>query len=1156
MRFRLLLSVAAVLSGAVTAGAQAPALGPGAKMPPMPVGPTVAGGLVFRDLVSEFSAANVSNASASAVSLGEKAGGQPLPGIFLHPGGADDAKLRFPDILMPPPGPDPAKPASPFLVFDVGLRDGVPWDAKDSAPNGVRFSVAVNDEVVFEEEVRGPGWHSRAVDLSSWTNKMVTVELRTNAIDGNSSYDWALFGRPLILIFPMQGKMEDVPADANGIALAQVECDEASEVKVSVGAAATSASLPGGKHWVPVHFDRPAAATLAVAKGAARLASVAAGAHAPDVKAVELGLSSPLVIQGEPFSVVLKLRNRGLGTYTGGKPWQLAGLRPVKPGPTLGPEADRSIEPERLAPGEEKVLLWKDLVADRPGDWTLPSMEPFHVFPPAPGPAANLPRPEGVQFSVFQPLPPVGAELSTPGWRLSFTGDESGEVYAVAEVWNGSDWQRAGTLYPLARGLARGEGGRQVFLTFHAREIRPEGEGLAVEGDLVGGEAPHPVRVTFRPDYISGRIAMESVLTPSKSLMLLAFYGPNVLAGDRAYGTAKDFAIFPGLEYLEGDEPSSSTRDLAPPLNDRRVPAIHKIATPLAAVQGNGSLMALLWDPKQEWAPGEKYPAARFVAPARDSGFTHIRMSLFAPSVGRYVDENRFYAREPYVPPAGREIKLGSVLVLDHASRYAKESIVQGPHKGGLVLQAMRHYFDTFGLPKPSEPPRSWDDERALCRDAYHHAVWSENPAGWAHCAGWDPLLATGHAVPLLLDLEAGVPDDVRAESQRRIEAVLGRALAEEGPGYFWSNAGCHIALCELPFLHGYTGESLFDARNGARAFLDRREEGLWVWRPANEKLADLGKSGDHTLGQAALPSYLILRAARLSGDRELMQKGLEAMKQMERYEVPRGAQTWECPLYQPDILAAAQAIRAYTEAYRLTGDASHLDHARYWAWTGLPFLYTWEMEGYPTMRYNVISVIGSTHYTHSWIGLPVVWCGLVYAYALQDLAEFDQSFEWKTVAEGITNSAMWQQYTDGPSKGCYPDSWNMEKNKPNPADINPENILLNGFRLRGLSAEPRFARLDGPDGPVFLNAGCDIGNVGGSVRDKQLTVELKGRNGTNSFATLAPVAAPAGIDGAGERAADSAALQAAPSGWLYAPELQAVVMKNAGALQSVTVRW
>ena len=93
-----------------------------------------------------------------------------------------------------------------------------------------------------------------------------------------------------------------------------------------------------------------------------------------------------------------------------------------------------------------------------------------------------------------------------------------------------------------------------------------------------------------------------------------------------------------------------------------------------------------------------------------------------------------------------------------------------------------------------------------------------------------------------------------------------------------------------------------------------------------------------------------------------------------------------------------------------MTGDPAFLARAKYWAWTGLPFICMWNMQDVSTMRYNAIAVIGSTFYTHSWLGLPVVWCGLVYAYSIQDLAEFDDSFPWPTIAQGITNSTMCQQ--------------------------------------------------------------------------------------------------------------------------------------------------
>ena len=97
----------------------------------------------------------------------------------------------------------------------------------------------------------------------------------------------------------------------------------------------------------------------------------------------------------------------------------------------------------------------------------------------------------------------------------------------------------------------------------------------------------------------------------------------------------------------------------------------------------------------------------------------------------------------------------------------------------------------------------------------------------------------------------------------------------------------------------------------------------------------------------------------------------------MKRFNIPRGAQTWECPLYEPDILAAAFAVGAYVEAYEITKDDHHLGRAEYWAKTGLPFLYHWNLTDRPGMRFASIPVFGTTFHTHSWFGVPVQWCGL-----------------------------------------------------------------------------------------------------------------------------------------------------------------------------------
>src|SRR6185295_133728 len=57
----------------------------------------------------------------------------------------------------------------------------------------------------------------------------------------------------------------------------------------------------------------------------------------------------------------------------------------------------------------------------------------------------------------------------------------------------------------------------------------------------------------------------------------------------------KSMALFPGLEFLESDERSSSDRDARGPLADRRRPDMAKVTVPLMAYEADGVLVALMW---------------------------------------------------------------------------------------------------------------------------------------------------------------------------------------------------------------------------------------------------------------------------------------------------------------------------------------------------------------------------------------------------------------------------------------------------------------------------------------------------------------------------------------------------------------------------------
>ena len=75
-------------------------------------------------------------------------------------------------------------------------------------------------------------------------------------------------------------------------------------------------------------------------------------------------------------------------------------------------------------------------------------------------------------------------------------------------------------------------------------------------------------------------------------------------------------------------------------------------------------------------------------------------------------------------------------------------------------------------------------------------------------------------------------------------------------------------------------------------------------------------------------------------------------------------------------------------------------------------------------MQFASIPVFGTSFHTHPWFGVPVQWNGLVLAYHLQHLNQHTKDERWAQIAEGITISAMYQQWEDGELKGTYPDGF------------------------------------------------------------------------------------------------------------------------------------
>lgn len=288
-----------------------------------------------------------------------------------------------------------------------------------------------------------------------------------------------------------------------------------------------------------------------------------------------------------------------------------------------------------------------------------------------------------------------------------------------------------------------------------------------------------------------------------------------------------------------------------------------------------------------------------------------------------------------------------------------------------------------------------------------------------------------------------------------------------------------------------------------------QREDGSWgfkmdpqnteMLKRFNPKRPNLGEEGDTTIGTCTFlnnRATALLRYTRFTNNQITLEAGMKALNYITDHFVrPEGAQTWEIPLHAPDILGSANGVHLYLEAYKLTGDKEYLKKAVFWAKTGLPFVYMWNAPDRPTMmRYATTPIFGVSFYNAApWFGCPVQWCGLDYAYSLLKLSEYDNSYPWKHIAEGITLCAMEMQTTEGEYKGGYPDSVNlMTYTKSDPGMLNPAGIARNVYLIRNLKEDPQdsaFLLLHQGEKKIMINS--EAPSVSGRVSDDKLFLTL-----------------------------------------------------------------
>lgn len=552
----------------------------------------------------------------------------------------------------------------------------------------------------------------------------------------------------------------------------------------------------------------------------------------------------------------------------------------------------------------------------------------------------------------------------------------------------------------------RHENGRQE-LHFDLHVQTPEeacwvwGSVNAVEGKLVLTLADNEPRVNYRLEVY-----------PEFRLFYRNVRGPWLRVGAYDFGDERTDAMFPGLEWLTGDEWSSGTDFHSIENSPRWTPHPHKVHIPMMVISHQGLAVSLTWPARQDNVDvfsrmqglQPVFASPNFI----DRRSEHL-MGLMLPTVVSGLDENTLKADPPVMMPRRQGLQMEAGIEV---------------HRG-RSMDAVLAWIDRNGMPEPHEPRWDWPEALDKIARAYNTHFWEEGK-GWTYRRNrnlsWvlakevsEEWLHHPHMYPHFIDwyIENGRDRELAAALREKAR------WCRSQPGYTDRSAGGKHIPGILEMFRWYTDEQLRELGdfylgvqedNGNFPFDPRgRHQTIHLkmasrWRP-------MGQPGDSALDLCMTPAIALLQIGDLFDEEEYLLAARKTLDYAMQWERPEGGDWWETPLHAPNLLTAGHAAMAYWMGYQVFGEKRYLDRAVHFMRGVLPFTYLWEPPG-KSLLYDTKPLYGTTgwHYM-AWTNRCVLWQILRIFNRSQQIGfhwdKVDAGVDWDTYRRGVATAGL-----------------------------------------------------------------------------------------------------------------------------------------------------